>query len=84
MYLVLQRKDDDSDACKEATDALEIYGKMDASHKAQFLNDFITHGRGKGKDAMKFRYAYQRTASRTKENKISATENDLNRHVCSK
>ena len=84
MHLVLQRKDDDSDMCKEATDALEIYGQMDASQKSQFLNDFITHGRGKGKDAMKFRYAYQRTASRTKEDKISATENDLNRHVCSK
>ena len=84
MHLVLQRKDDDSDTCKEATDALEIYGQMDASQKSQFLNDFITHGRGKGKDAMKFRYAYQRTASRTKEDKISATENDLNRHVCSK
>ena len=79
-----QRKDDNSEVCKEATDALEIYGKMDACLKAKFLNDFITHGRGKGKESLKFRYTYQRTAIRTKEDKISTTENDLNRHGCSK
>ena len=85
MHIVSQRKDDTSDMCKEATSALEMYGNMDAStSKCNFLNDFISHGRGKGKDALKFRYAYQRTAVRSKEEKISATENDLTRHGCCK
>ena len=84
MHIVSQRKDDNSDVCKEATDALKIYGGMDASLKSNFLNDFISHGRGKGKEALKFRYVYQRIASRSKEEKISTTENDLNRHECCK
>ena len=84
VYIVSQRKDDGTDVCKDATDALEIYSNMDASLRSNFLNDFISHGRGKGKEALKFRYTYQRTASRSKEEKISATENDLNRHECCK
>ena len=83
-HTVSQRKDDDTDVCKEATSALDIYKNMDASLKPNFLNDFISHGRGKGKEALKFRFVYQRTASRSKEEKISATENDLNRHECCK
>ena len=84
MHIVSQRKDDSSDVCKEASSALEIYADMDIKIKPQSLNDFISHGRGKGKDALKFRYAYQRTAVRSKEEKISATENDLTRHGCCK
>ena len=84
VHIVSQRKDDDIDVCKEATSALDIYKHMDAILKSNFLNDFISYGRGKGKEALKFRYVYQRTASRSKEEKISATENDLNRHECCK
>ena len=84
MHIVSQRKDDTSDMCKEATSALEIYADMDASIKCNFLNDFISQGRGKGKDALKFRYAYQRTAVRSKEEKISSTEDDLTRRGCCK
>ena len=63
---------------------LEIYAGMDIKIKPKFLNDFISHGRGKGKDALKFRYAYQRTAVRSKEETISSTEDDLTRHGCCK
>ena len=84
MHIVSQRKDDTSDMCKEAASALQIYADMDVLKKPKFLNDFISEGRGKGKDALKFRYAYQRTAVRSKEEKISATENDLTRHGCCK
>ena len=84
MHIVSQRKDDSSDMCKEASSALEIYAGMDIKIKPKFLNDFISHGRGKGKDALKFRYAYQRTAVRSKEEKISSTEDDLTRHGCCK
>ena len=84
MHVVSQRKDDSSDICKEATSALAIYAAMDTKDKPKFLNDFISHGRGKGKDALKFRYAYQRLAIRSKEEKISTTEDDLTRHGCCK
>ena len=50
IHIVSQRKDSDSEACKEATSALDIYSNMDASEKYKFLNDFIGHGRGKGKE----------------------------------
>ena len=84
MHIVSQRKDDSSDVCKEASSALEIYAGMDIKIKPKFLNDFISHGRGKGKDALKFRYAYQRTAVRSTEEKISSIEYDLARHGCCK
>ena len=84
MHIVSQRKDDSSDMCKEASSALDIYADMDAKVKPKFLNDFISQGRGKGKDALKFRYAYQRLAIRSKEEKISSTEDDLTRHGCCK
>ena len=82
IHIVSQRKDGESEACKEATSALDIYSNMDASEKYKFLNDFIGNGRGKGKDALKFRFTYQRTATRSKEEKISTTENMLTRHGC--
>ena len=84
MHIVSQSKENSSISCLEAKSALEIYGGMDASLKAKFLNDFISHGRGRGKDAMKFRYQYLRTVTRTKGDKIPTTTNDLNRHGCSK
>ena len=84
VHIVSQRKDDCSDQCIAATDALLIYSGIDANLKSKFLNDFISHGRGKGTDALKFRYQYQRIAVRSKEEKISTTESDLNRHGCCK
>ena len=68
--------------CKEATDALAIYSSVDACKKAEFLKEFIDNGRGKGKDAMKFRYTYQWTVARSKEDAISTNGNDLDRHKC--
>ena len=75
MHIVSQSKENSSISCLEAKSALEIYGGMDASLKAKFLNDFIVTGRGKEKDSLKSRYACQRTAERTKEEKNSATSN---------
>jgi len=75
-----QRKDGDSETCVEATDALSIYSRVDTCEKAKFLKDFIDNGGGKGKDDMQFRYTYNRTIARAKEEKIAVTENDLNRH----
>ena len=82
VHIVSQRKDDGSEQCIAATDALVIYSGMDASLKSNVLNDFISHGRGKTPDALKFRYQYQRVAVRSREEKLSATENDVNRHGC--
>ena len=74
-----QRKDNESETCTDAKDALEIYSGVDANKKAAFLKEFIDNGRGKGKDALKFRYQYRRTIARSKEDTIAQTGNDLNR-----
>ena len=68
IYVYLSYTEDDgNDACKYATDALAIYGAMDdCRDKSTFLNRFISEGRGKGKDALKFMYSYQRIATRAK------------------
>ena len=40
VHIVSQRKDDGSEQCIAATDALLIYGGIDANQKSKFLNDF--------------------------------------------
>ena len=77
-----QRKDNDSELCVDAKDALEIYSNVDANKKAAFLKEFIDNGRGKGKNALKFRYKYRRTIARSKEDTIAHNGNDLNRLGC--
>ena len=73
---------DGSDACKDATDALAIYGAMDDCRgKSKFLNRFISEGREKGNGPPKFMYSYQRIATRAKEDETSSTSLDMNRHA---
>ena len=76
-------EDDESPACQQASTALTIYSKLDSSEKAEFLQKFITEGRGKSKDALKFIYTYQRTTSRSKSDTSAATSKMMNRHVLS-